>query len=295
MGRLTTDVLTLPYYRFYRQNTLLPILSIAQSVDELHAANPYHFTSSPPEPTTQPDTQRPPSTPAHACTEDLIFGELKRWRQRKLDELRLVMVASTLLSAAVIGCFSWNLNAENQHWIGPASWHASLVLSTFAILLASSEQFIFNTIQNSKKDRKLETELAMILSINHDVRHEPKTEDEGDVWGRRTSGDMRDLEAEAGLSVIAGLNSRVAVGENITTEKVQKSWWPTKLPPVGIRWHMVFTWQAPMMLMAYSVVAFLVGLTVFVCTPLYDEEGKPSVGEKSVSRPILGCFGWLLM
>jgi hypothetical protein len=40
----------------------------------------------------------------------------------------------------------------------------------------------------------------------------------------------------------------------------------------AIRWKMVFTWQAPMMLMAYSVIFFLAGLTVYVCTPLFNGE-----------------------
>ncbi|KAF2866965.1 hypothetical protein BDV95DRAFT_648059, partial [Massariosphaeria phaeospora] len=41
------------------------------------------------------------------------------------------------------------------------------------------------------------------------------------------------------------------------------------------RRKMVFTWQAPMMFTAYSVCAFLVGLTVLVCTPLMrlEEDG----------------------
>lgn len=34
------------------------------------------------------------------------------------------------------------------------------------------------------------------------------------------------------------------------------------------RWKMVFTWQCPIMFLAYSVVFFLAGLTIFVCTPL---------------------------
>ncbi|KAI1377435.1 hypothetical protein F4677DRAFT_57693 [Hypoxylon crocopeplum] len=40
---------------------------------------------------------------------------------------------------------------------------------------------------------------------------------------------------------------------------------------VVVRWNMVFTWQAPMMLLAYSVIAFLVGLTVYICAPLYGD------------------------
>ncbi|KAK8088568.1 hypothetical protein PG997_003529 [Apiospora hydei] len=39
-----------------------------------------------------------------------------------------------------------------------------------------------------------------------------------------------------------------------------------------VRWNMVFTWQAPMMLLSYSIVAFLTGVTVYVCTPLYADD-----------------------
>lgn len=39
---------------------------------------------------------------------------------------------------------------------------------------------------------------------------------------------------------------------------------------VHVRWNMIFTWQAPVMLMSYSFILFLMGLTTFVITPLYD-------------------------
>lgn len=41
---------------------------------------------------------------------------------------------------------------------------------------------------------------------------------------------------------------------------------------------MVFTWQCPMMFMAYSVCAFLAGLTILVCTPLIRREGAWNAG-----------------
>lgn len=44
---------------------------------------------------------------------------------------------------------------------------------------------------------------------------------------------------------------------------------------VTIRWNMVFTWQAPTMMLGYSVVAFYIGLAIYVCAPLYDgHEGE---------------------
>ena len=35
------------------------------------------------------------------------------------------------------------------------------------------------------------------------------------------------------------------------------------------RWKMVFMWQCPTMFMSYSIIFFLSGLTILVCTPLF--------------------------
>lgn len=55
--------------------------------------------------------------------------------------------------------------------------------------------------------------------------------------------------------------------------KKKGGWIPKEMPFVEVRWNMIFTWQAPMMLMAYSAICFLGGLTVYVCAPLYDGQG----------------------
>lgn len=60
----------------------------------------------------------------------------------------------------------------------------------------------------------------------------------------------------------------------------------TRTEKAYIRWNMVFTWQAPMMLLAYSVIAFLMGVTVYITTPLYTDDR--SLGGKSVSIPAEG-------
>lgn len=53
-----------------------------------------------------------------------------------------------------------------------------------------------------------------------------------------------------------------AVGQNSATsvEPIQAE----------VRWNMVFTWQAPMMLLSYSIITFVMGLSICVLTPLYD-------------------------
>ena len=62
IAQVSTDILTLPYYRFYRQNTLLPIQAIAKSIEDR-----------------APDKD--------------VSDQLKRWRERKLNEFQLVMIA----------------------------------------------------------------------------------------------------------------------------------------------------------------------------------------------------------
>lgn len=53
---------------------------------------------------------------------------------------------------------------------------------------------------------------------------------------------------------------------------------------VEVRYNMVLTWQAPIMLMSYSVVFFLLGLSIYVLTPLYD--GRDFDGDARVSAVI---------
>ncbi|KAM7213896.1 hypothetical protein V8F06_010715 [Rhypophila decipiens] len=91
----------------------------------------------------------------------MIAEKLKRWRDRKLHEFQFVQVAATLLAAAVIGCFSWSPQIEQQqHWLGPAAWYCCLVLSITAVLLSSSEAFIFSAIKNAPATPHLASSLT---------------------------------------------------------------------------------------------------------------------------------------
>ncbi|GKT50130.1 uncharacterized protein ColSpa_10311 [Colletotrichum spaethianum] len=215
IAHIATNILTLPYNRFYQQNTLLPILTIAKAVEDRE-------------------------------NDEEISAQLKRWRDRKLSEFQLVQVASTLISAAVIGCFSWP-PPDSLHWLGPAFWHASISFSLFSILLAASEQFIFQTLHRSPKPRNVDKELAMILYIRRSRKVEPV---------------HSPLEELPPIPQIRAIKIKEKGG-----------WFPREMPLVEIRWNMIFTWQAPMMLMAYSAICFLGGLTVYVCAPLYDGQG----------------------
>ncbi|KAK1515605.1 uncharacterized protein CCOS01_12803 [Colletotrichum costaricense] len=204
IAHIATDILTLPYNRFYQQNTLLPILAIAKAVEDRES-------------------------------DEEISAQLKRWRDRKLSEFQLVQVASTLISAAVIGCFSWP-PPDSLHWLSPAFWHASISFSLFSILLAASEQFIFQTLHRSPTPRNVDKDLAMILYIRRSRTVEPM---------------HSPLEEVPPIPQIRAIKIKKKGG-----------WIPKEMPFVEVRWNMIFTWQAPMMLMAYSAICFLGGLTV---------------------------------
>ena len=47
------------------------------------------------------------------------------------------------------------------------------------------------------------------------------------------------------------------------------------------KWKMMFTWQCPMMFMAYSVCFFLSGLMIYVCTPLFNGQISTDGGKAS--------------
>ncbi|KAG7039349.1 GrpB domain protein [Colletotrichum scovillei] len=224
IAHIATDILTLPYNRFYQQNTLLPILAIAKAVEDRES-------------------------------DEEISAQLKRWRDRKLSEFQLVQVASTLISAAVIGCFSWP-PPDSLHWLSPAFWHASISFSLFSILLAASEQFIFQTLHRSPTPRNVDKDLAMILYIRRSRTVEPV---------------HSPLEEVPPIPQIRAIKIKKKGG-----------WIPKEMPFVEVRWNMIFTWQAPMMLMAYSAICFLGGLTVYVCAPLYDGQGWVGASKAAV-------------
>jgi len=155
---------------------------------------------------------------------------------------------STLLAAAVIGCFSWT-PVVGEHWAGPAARYSSLLLALFATLLSSSQAPIFSSFQGPLGTTDLDHVVALLLKVHRDNPGEPTQRPASDPEGGQT-----------------------------TAEATPAHWTPSV---VHVRWTMVFVFQAPMMLMAYSMTCFLIGLSLYVCTPLYDGGGFR--GESKVS------------
>lgn len=83
------------------------------------------------------------------------------------------------------------------------------------------------------------------------------------------------------------LRAASSTGTSAVNRELRPTIWVETDEPqvrVSVRWNMVFTWQAPVMLMSYSVVFFLMGLTIYVLTPLYD--GREFDGESQVSAAV---------
>ncbi|KAH8752796.1 hypothetical protein F5883DRAFT_691326, partial [Diaporthe sp. PMI_573] len=152
----------------------------------------------------------------------------------------------TLLAAAVIGCFSWP-NPRTEFWLGPGCWYSSLVLSLFSVLLSSSEAFLFRSVCSASQRTDPKKELGMILQ-----KH-------GGQGEQRQRPSRPGPEASKFASEV---NSELPETAGHSTEKTRIS--------DNVRWNMVFTWQAPVMLMPYSFILFILGLTIRVMTPLFD-------------------------
>lgn len=91
---------------------------------------------------------------------------------------------------------------------------------------------------------------------------------------------VKSLDLEAGT---AEQTNTVAAQTDGRTAQVRR---PTK---ITVNYNMVFTWQAPMGLMAYSAIGFIIGLMVYVTTPLYD--GSAFGGDSKVSGSSMIILG----
>jgi hypothetical protein len=135
------------------------------------------------------------------------------------------------------------------HWLGPAAWFASLILSLTSVLLSSSAAFIFNAIRNPPRKIPLRKQLAIIMAVEGVISLDTN------------------LEPPLPKSSTMLPENLDRVGEPESIPEVDES----RAPSVHVRWNMVFTWQAPIMLMSYSMLGFAAGLIVYVTTPLYKD------------------------
>lgn len=172
------------------------------------------------------------------------------------NPLLILSSQASLLAAAVIGSFSWPI-PETIHWLGPASWYASLIMSFCAVLLSASEHFLYAASRDTTQNPDLRRRLNMVLSIKGGGPGDLMLSPVPDPPGPAVQPQSQSQQGAQGLTGNSGGQGRSV---NAGTPSVRAE----------VRWNMVFTWQAPMMLLSYSLIGFLMGLTICVLTPLYD-------------------------
>ncbi|KAK1779626.1 hypothetical protein QBC45DRAFT_441713 [Copromyces sp. CBS 386.78] len=213
-----------------------------------------------------------------------LWIAIAAWRQRKRDELQFVAVAATVMTAIITASFSWP-NVPSSHWTGLAFWYASLSLCISAIFLSSQQLSLLSLIEskdtsedNADKPewerpsatRAIRRHLRQILieKVNHDEKKEDRQP------GKRSP---RDIEAKGGEKQTQEVPKEVIVPETgpVTDTRDTPPLTEDQLTAPNpsrwtFSWRVMFVWQCPTMLIAYSTVFYMVGLFVVVCTPVLE-------------------------
>ena len=174
-----------------------------------------------------------------------------------------------VLAAAVIGSFSWT-GLPDAYWLASALWQCSLVLSILGILLAAQQLTVLD-----------------LLGVPQPV---------ADGRPSALSAARKKVRRFLPLMLTEVGPGQVERGERGRTE--------SGLPDGGEvarwkpRWKMVFAWQCPVMFMSYSVLLYLGGLTVYVCSPLIKGswDASANVSCYSFCPPVSLPWGqWLVL
>ena len=149
----------------------------------------------------------------------------------------------------MIGSFSWNAVLD-AHWLTPALWYSSLVLS------------ILGVIQSAQQ-----------IAVLQLLGQLPTRANDGFKDGAQVRRYLPLMMSEVSKQNTNAqrLIDRDGVGE----------WKP--------RYKMIFTWQCSTMVLSYSIIFFLAGLTILVCTPLIRGNGWNSGYNVSESFLIYTC------
>ena len=189
-----------------------------------------------------------------------LIHHIGRWRAIKLQELQFISIAvrqdslpspprrsiispskphteslikAAIVAAAVIGSFSWN-TLEKAYWLTHAFWYSSLILSILAILLAAQQ-------------------LSVLQLLGRPNRQALNDRSDGKA----------DIDRYLPM-MLSEIPQPYSASERLEPQERLRKWRP--------RWKMIFTWQCPIMFMSYSVLLFMAGLTILVCTPLVREK-----------------------
>lgn len=142
----------------------------------------------------------------------------------------------------MIGSFSW-VNIPFPFWFSSAAWYCSLVLAMIGLVLAAQQTTVLEIVatnEQSLDQGRASQEARRMLPLLL-IKSESKTQ--------------RAQHARQPLP----LDLRT-IGEDV-------SWRPS--------WGMVFMWQCPMMFTSYSLCLYLLGLTLYICSPLITGDWGP--------------------
>jgi hypothetical protein len=182
-----------------------------------------------------------------------LLGAVSFWRARKLAELQFISIAVRLV---VLPC-------TILAYLGQSTVLAAAVIGAFSWTTIEEAHWLTHGFWHS----------SLIFSV---------------------------LGILLAASEITALHLLGPIDQNCKSdesERVASKYHPLILSPTGdpnrpyvVRRKMLFTWQAPLMFMSYSVCTFLAGLTLLVCTPLIRHGSHWTTGHNVRCIPIFICM-----
>ena len=192
-----------------------------------------------------------------------------------------------MVAAIVTGSFSWG-GFGDSYWLAAALWYCSLLLSVLGMLTASTHIAVLDILglphptgnikksEESSARRNVRRFLPVMLSEvkrannsvarskgRNDVRRAP-SENEQKVESHIARAN-HDVESNLARGTDA-INPNSAMNDD--DADLSNAWVGNDVGLWQPRWKMIFVWQCPTMFLSYSVCFYLIGLTIFVCSPL---------------------------
>lgn len=179
------------------------------------------------------------------------------------------------MTGIITASFSWE-NVKTSQWTGPAFWYASLSLCISGIFLSSQQLSLLSLIQKKDFDAKTCGPHSAKVVIRRHL--EQILAQKGPALRPRLKHLPTDVEAQAGERP----------SQQNTSSRASAM---VKVPPAARagdsrQWALssrrTFVWQCSIMLIAYSTVFYMVGLSVVVCTPVLENRKWDSASYMAV-------------
>lgn len=254
-------LLTLPYHRFFTYNTLRPAQEIQKHAQQGGVDDRF-----------SPERQH-------------LYSILVAWRSRKRDEINFAVVAATVITAIVTASFSWG-NVADSLWVGPAFWYASLSTSICGIFLGAQQLSVLSLLgELPALEEDVEDEEEGGRRKKKKKKQASSSKVSGRTMRRHLAQILYEVPARQPVSSAGGEElgekDRTTVVEATGGGAAQRATTTSPATDWKISWRSIFTWQCPMMFIAYSTLFYIVGLSVVVLTPLIKEDW----GENSYVSP----------